>query len=67
MFTALVLLHLRPTKVGIMVGMIGVLLWGAVAVTGTIDQFRYTLAVVETREWLLHRGAPPHTSMQAMP
>jgi hypothetical protein len=56
MFTALVLLYLRPTKVVNMVGMVGVLLWGAVAVTGTIDQFRYTLTVVETRDWLLHRG-----------
>jgi hypothetical protein len=56
MFTALVLLYLRPTKVVIMVGMVGVLLWGVVAVTGTIDQFRYTLSVVETRDWLLHRG-----------
>ena len=56
MFTALVLSHLRPTKVGIMVGMIGVLLWGAVAVTGTIDQFRYTRMVVEARDWLLQRG-----------
>jgi hypothetical protein len=36
--------------------MAGVLLWGAVAVTGTIDQFRYTLMVVEARDWLRHRG-----------
>ena len=55
-FTALLLSRLRPTKVVIMVGMAGVLLWGAVAVTGTVDQFRYTLTVVEARDWLLHRG-----------
>ena len=45
-----------PRRACIIVGMAGVLLWGAVAVTGTIDQFRYTLTVVETRDWLLHRG-----------
>jgi hypothetical protein len=54
--TALLLARLRPTKVVLLVGMAGVLLWGAVAVTGTIDQFRYTLTVVEARDWLLHRG-----------
>jgi hypothetical protein len=54
--TALLLVHLRPTKVTMTVGMAGLLLWGAVAVTGTIDQFRYTQAIVEARDWLLRHG-----------
>ena len=54
--TALLVARLRPTKAVIIVGMAGVLLWGTIAVTGTIDQFRYNLAVVEARDWLLRRG-----------
>jgi Dolichyl-phosphate-mannose-protein mannosyltransferase len=53
---ALLLAHLRPTKVTITVGMAGVLLWGTIAVTGTIDQFRYHRTVVEARDWLLRHG-----------
>ena len=48
--------RLRPTKVVLTVGMAGVLLWGTVAVTGTIDQFRYHQTVVEAHDWLLHHG-----------
>jgi len=55
-FTTLLLAHLRPTKVMITVGMAGVLLWGTIAVTGTIDYFRYNLTVVEARDWLLRQG-----------
>jgi Dolichyl-phosphate-mannose-protein mannosyltransferase len=55
-FMALLLAHLRPTKVTITVGMAGVLLWGTIAVTGTIDQFRYHRTVVEARDWLLRHG-----------
>jgi hypothetical protein len=40
----------------IIVGMAGVLLWGIIAVTGTIDQFRYQQIVVEARDWLLRHG-----------
>jgi hypothetical protein len=54
--TALLLVRLRPTKVVVAVGMTGVLLWGAIAVTGTIDQWRYHRTVVEARDWLLRQG-----------
>jgi 4-amino-4-deoxy-L-arabinose transferase-like glycosyltransferase len=54
--TALLLARFRPTKVAITVGMAGVLLWGAIAVTGTIDQWRYHRTVVEARNWLLRHG-----------
>jgi hypothetical protein len=53
---ALLLARLRPTKGAIMVGMAGVLLWGVIAVTGTIDQWRYHQTVVEARDWLLRHG-----------
>jgi hypothetical protein len=53
---ALLLARLRPTKVAITVGTAGVLLWGAIAVTGTIDQWRYHRTVVEARDWLLRHG-----------
>jgi 4-amino-4-deoxy-L-arabinose transferase-like glycosyltransferase len=55
-FTALLLARLRPTKVMLIVGMAGVPLWGTIAVTGTIDHFRYHLIVVEARDWLLRHG-----------
>jgi hypothetical protein len=54
--TALLVARLRPTKAVISVGMAGVLLWGTLAVTGTIDQFRYHRTVMEARDWLLQRG-----------
>ena len=54
--TALLVARLRATKVVITVGMAGVLLWGTIAVTGTIDQFRYQRTVVEARDWLLRHG-----------
>ena len=54
--TALLVARLRPTKMVIIVGMAGVLLWGTIAVTGTIDQFRYQRTVVEARDWLLRHG-----------
>jgi hypothetical protein len=40
----------------LMVGTAGVLLWGTIAVTGTVDQWRYQRTVVEAREWLLQQG-----------
>jgi 4-amino-4-deoxy-L-arabinose transferase-like glycosyltransferase len=54
--TALLVARLRPTKGVITVGMAGVLLWGAIAVTGTLDQFRYLRTVLEARDWLLRQG-----------
>jgi hypothetical protein len=54
--TALLLARLRPTKVVVTVGIAGVLLWGAIAITGTIDQWRYHRTVVEARDWLLRHG-----------
>jgi hypothetical protein len=35
------------------------MLWGLIAVTGTIDTFRFSDAVAEARIWLLRRGAAP--------
>jgi hypothetical protein len=54
--TALLVARLRPTKGVLTVGMAGVLLWGTMAVTGTIDQFRYHQTVMEARDWLLRHG-----------
>jgi hypothetical protein len=54
--TAFLLARLRPTKVAITLVMVGVLLWGAIAVTGTIDQWRYHLSVVDARDRLLRHG-----------
>jgi hypothetical protein len=56
---ALLLCTLRPTKAVKIIGVVGVLLWGAVAVSGTIDQFRRHLTVAEARTWLLQRGVAP--------
>jgi hypothetical protein len=53
---ALLLASLRPTKVAMTVGVAGLLLWGVVAVTGTIDHWRYHRTVVEARDWLLRQG-----------
>ena len=41
------------------VGIAGVLLWGMIAVTGTIDLFRYHMTVAEARAWLLRQGVAP--------
>jgi dolichyl-phosphate-mannose--protein O-mannosyl transferase len=46
----------QPGKGVIMVCVVGVLLWGTVAVTGTVDQWRYHQTVNETRDWLLRQG-----------
>jgi len=54
--TALLLARLQATKVVVTVGTAGALLWGTVAVTGTIDQWRYQRTVVEARDWLLGHG-----------
>jgi len=44
------------TKMVMIVGTAGVLLWGTIAVTGTIDQFRYLSTVMDARDWLLRQG-----------
>jgi 4-amino-4-deoxy-L-arabinose transferase-like glycosyltransferase len=54
--TALLVARLRPTTMVSIVGTAGVLLWGTIAVTGTIDQFRYHRTVVKARDWLLRHG-----------
>jgi dolichyl-phosphate-mannose-protein mannosyltransferase len=53
---ALLVARLRPTKAVIIAGMAGVLLWGTIAVTGTIDQWRYHRTVMAARDWLLQHG-----------
>jgi hypothetical protein len=53
---ALLVARLRSTKMVVNVGTAGVLLWGTIAVTGTIDQFRYLATVIEARDWLLRQG-----------
>ena len=55
-WTALLVARLRSTKMVINVATAGVLLWGTIAVTGTIDQFRYLGTVIEARDWLLRQG-----------
>jgi Dolichyl-phosphate-mannose-protein mannosyltransferase len=54
--TALLVARLRSTKMVVNVGTVGVLLWGTIAVTGTIDQFRYLGTVIAARDWLLRQG-----------
>jgi hypothetical protein len=54
--TALLVGTLRPTRAVKIVGLAGVLLWGAIAVSGTIDQFRCSQAIAEARGWLLRQG-----------
>jgi len=53
---ALLASYLKPTKRVLAPILAGSLLWGAVAVTGTIDMFRFGSAVAEARIWLLRRG-----------
>jgi hypothetical protein len=56
---ALLVGALRPTKVVTVVGFTGVLLWGTIAVSGTIDQFHRQVAVSEAHAWLLRQGVAP--------
>jgi Dolichyl-phosphate-mannose-protein mannosyltransferase len=56
---ALLVSMLRPTKTVKIVGIAGVLLWGMIAITGTIDQFRSNMTVAEARAWLLRQGVAP--------
>jgi 4-amino-4-deoxy-L-arabinose transferase-like glycosyltransferase len=58
---ALLASYLKPTKPVTALILAGALSWGAIAVTGTTDMFRFSVAVAEARMWLLRRGiAPEH-------
>ena len=54
--TALLVSFLKPTKRVTALILAGGLLWGAIAITGTIDMFRFGVAVAEARTWLLRQG-----------
>jgi hypothetical protein len=54
--TALLASYLKPTKRVTALILAGGLLWGAIAITGTIDMFRFSVAVAEARTWLLRQG-----------
>src|SRR5262249_25732679 len=51
--------RLHPTKRVTALILAATLLWGDIAVTGTIDMFRFSVAVSEARMWLLRQGAAP--------
>jgi hypothetical protein len=53
---ALLLGTLRPTRAVTGLGIAGVLLWGTIAVSGAIDQFRCSQSIAEARAWLLRQG-----------
>ena len=57
--TALLLVGTKWTRVTRGLVVAGVLIFGAVSVSGTIDEFRFNRAVAQAREWLLERGVPP--------
>jgi dolichyl-phosphate-mannose-protein mannosyltransferase len=54
--TALLASYLRLTTRATALILAGGLLWGAIAITGTIDMFRFGVAVAEARTWLLRQG-----------
>jgi hypothetical protein len=56
---ALLTSFLKPTKQVTALILAGSLLSGAIAVTGTIDMFRFSDAVAEARMWLLRQGVAP--------
>jgi uncharacterized membrane protein YobD (UPF0266 family) len=57
--TALLVALLNPTKRVTALVLAGALLWGAIAITGTIDMFRFSSAVAEARSWLIGQGVAP--------
>jgi len=57
--TALLVVGTRWTRVTRGLVVAGVLICGAVSVSGTIDDFRFNRAVAQAREWLRERGVPP--------
>ena len=56
---ALLMGALRPTRAVTIIGLIGVLLWGAIAVSGTMDQFHLQETVAEAHARLLRQGVTP--------
>ncbi len=56
---ALLIGLLRPTRAVKILGIAGVLLWGIIAISGTIDLFRCNMTVAEARTWLLRQGVAP--------
>src|SRR5438132_843143 len=54
--TALLASYLKPTKGVTALILAGGLLWGAIAITGTIDMFRFSVSVASARSWLLRQG-----------
>jgi hypothetical protein len=56
---ALLVGTLRPTRAVTFIGFTGVLLWGTIAVSGTIDQFQHQATVAQARAWLLQQGVAP--------
>jgi hypothetical protein len=54
--TALLTIYLKPTKRVTALIFVGGLFSGAIAVTGTIDMFRFSVAVAEARAWLVRQG-----------
>jgi hypothetical protein len=57
--TALLVGLLQLTKRVIALILVGGLLWGVIAITGTIDMFRFSVAVATARAWLLQQGVAP--------
>ena len=57
--TALLVVGTKWTRVMRDLVVAGVVIFGAVSVSGTIDAFRFNRAVAEAREWLVNRGVPP--------
>jgi hypothetical protein len=51
--------YLKLTKSMSVLILAGGLLWEAIAVTGTIDMFRFNVAVLEARTWLVRQGVDP--------
>jgi hypothetical protein len=56
---ALLISRLHPTKRVTALILAGGTLSGAVAITGTIDMFRFSVTVAEARMWLLRQGVAP--------
>jgi hypothetical protein len=56
---ALLVARLYPTKRVTALILAGGMVWGAIAITGTIEMFRFSVAVAEARLWLLRQGVAP--------
>jgi hypothetical protein len=57
--TALLVARLRLTRPIVMLNLASLLLSGLIALSGTIDEFRYLRAVADARAWLLQQGVAP--------